>query len=370
LDFFCAIAQSLNHKILSVPSREYFGTMLSYRVNNFVSRNPFLYRFIALIPLLLLFFLTAVEAQDITLHGGTSVVLVPTLVTNIAGEPIFGLTAADFAIYDNGVQQKLQLDEQALGVPTSVVIAVQKGHSAEGTLDKVKRLGSLLYPIVGEGRGEVAVVAFDDKPELKQDFTPDLDQATKILSQIAPGSYGSAILDAVAFSVQMLDARPAQSRRVLLLVSGANDDGSRATIPEVMRQIERSNILIYSATYSQSKSSKIGEAIADPTEHPVNLLGAITGLMKSAKENVPKTVAQMSGGEYLPFHDEKALEDELADVNNHFFNQYLLSFTPKKLSSGQHSLRVAVAGHGDFVVTARTGYWVGQAPLKDTAESK
>ncbi len=304
------------------------------------------------------------------MHGGTSVVLVPTLVTNLAGEPIFGLSAGDFAIYDNGVQQKLQLDEQTLGLTTSVVIAVQKGHSAGETLDKIKRLGSLLYPIVGEGRGEVAIVAFDDKPELKQDFTANLDLATKALNQIAPGSYGSAVLDAVSFSVQMLDLRPAQSRKVLLLVSRANDDGSQATIPEVMRQIERSNVLIYSATYSQTKSSKIGQAIADPTEHPVSLLGAITGLMKSAKENVPKTVAQMSGGEYLPFHDEKALEDELADVNNHFFNEYLISFTPKKLSPGQHALRVAVTGHGDFVVTARTGYWVGDAPLKDTAETK
>lgn len=352
----------------SVLPHEYCGTMLPCRVNSSVSLG--VCRFTLLISLLLVSFLPGVEAQDITLHGGTSVVLVPTLVTDIAGEPVFGLTAADFTVYDNGVEQKLQLDEETLGVPTSVVIAVQKGHSAGETLDKIKRLGSLLYPIVGEGRGEVAVVAFDDKPELKQDFTANLDLATKALSQIAPGSYGSAVLDAVAFSVQMLDARPAESRKVLLLVSGANDDGSRATIPEVMRQIERSNILIYSATYSQTKSAKIGQAIADPTEHPVNLLGAITGLMRSAKENVPKTVAQMSGGEYLPFHDEKALEDELSDVNNHFFNQYLLSFTPKKLSPGQHSLRVAVAGHGDFVVTARTGYWVGDAPPKDTAESK
>jgi hypothetical protein len=63
--------------------------------------------------------------------------------------------------------------------------------------------------------------------------------------------------------------------------------------------------LIYSATYSQMASSKLGEATADPTEHPVNIIGVFSSLMRSAKENVPKTVAEMSGGEYLPFHDEK-----------------------------------------------------------------
>jgi VWFA-related protein len=319
---------------------------------------------------LFLFLLPSLLAQDLTLHGGTSVVLVPTLVTNGAGEPVFGLSARDFAVYDNGVEQKIHLDEDVQAAQTSVVVAVQKGHSSEGTLDKVRRLGSLLYPIVGENRGEVAVVAFDDKPELKLDFTANLDQATKVLNNIAPGTYSNAVLDAIAYSVQLLDARATGNRKVLFLVSAANDDGSKATIPEVIRQIERSNILIYSATYSQKTSSKMGEAVADPTDHPVNILGLLSGLMKSAKENVPRTVAQMSGGEYLPFHDEKVLEEQLAGVNNHYFNQYLLSFTPQKLSVGQHSLRVAVAGRSDLVVTARTGYWVGEAPLKDAAEGK
>lgn len=299
-----------------------------------------------------------------TLHGGTSVVLVPTLVTNISGEPIFRLTVDDFSIYDNGVEQKVHLDEDVQGAQTSVVVAIEKGHSAGEILDKVKRVGSLLYPIVGEGRGQVAVVAFDDKPQLQQDFTPSVDQATKAISQIAPGSYGSAVLDAISYSVDLLNSRPASNRKVLFLVSGANDDGSKATTPEVMRQIERSNILIYSVTYFQSGASKLGEMIADPTDHPVNLLGIFSRLLQSAKENVAQTVALMSGGEYLPFHDEKTLEQGLTGVDNHYFNQYLLSFTPKKLSLGQHSLRV-VASRPDVVVTARTGYWVGETPPKD-----
>ncbi len=302
-------------------------------------------------------------AQQITLHGGTSVVLVPTLVTTIAGEPVFRLSADEFSIYDNGVEQKVHLDESLQGAQTSLVVAVQKGHSEDETLDKVRRLGSLLYPIVGDGKGEVAIVLFDDKPELKQDFTTNLDQATKALNQIAPGSYGCAVLDAISYSIGLLNARAPVNRKVLFLVSGANDDGSKATTPEVMRQIERSNVLIYGATYSQSAASKLGQTLAD-SEHPVNVLGIFSSLLRSANENVPKTAAEMSGGEYLPFHDEKTLEQQLAGVNNHFFNQYLLSFTPKKLSLGQHSLRVIV-DRGDLVVTARTGYWVGEISPKD-----
>jgi VWFA-related protein len=319
----------------------------------------------SIVSLFIFLAMVLIAAQDVTLRSGTSVVLVPTLVTNVAGEPVFRLSAQDFAVYDNGVQQKVQLDENVWGERMSVVVAIQKGHSADTTLDKVKRLGSLLYPIVGEGKGEVAVVAFDDKPELKHDFTSDLEQTNKSIGQISPGSYNCAVLDAIAYSIALLDARPPTNRKVLFVLSGANDDGSKATTPEIMRQIERSNVLIYSATYSPTTASKVGEAFADPTSHPVNLLATFSGLLRSAKENVPKTVAQVSGGEYMPFHDEKTLEEEFAGVNNHFFNQYLLSFTPKKLSLGQHSLRVVVEGRGDVVVTARTGYWVGETPAKD-----
>src|ERR1022692_5293937 len=162
-------------------------------------------------------FALSVSAQDVTLHGGTSIVLVPTLVTDLVGEPVFGLSASNFAIYDNGVEQKIQLDETLRSQPTSVVVAIEKGHSADETLDKVKRVGSLLYPIVGEGKGEAAVVAFDSKPVLMQDFTGNLDLVTAALNRISVGDYNAASLDAISNSAALLEARPQTNRKVLFL---------------------------------------------------------------------------------------------------------------------------------------------------------
>ena len=325
---------------------------------------------VSLAVALTLGFALSVSAQDVTLHGGTSVVLVPTLVTDLAGEPVFGLSAIDFTVYDNGVEQKIQLDETLRSQPVSVVVAVEKGHSADDTLDKIKRVGSLLYPIVGEGKGEAAVVAFDSKPVLMQDFTGNLDLVTAALNRISVGDYNAASLDAISYSTALLEARPQTNRKVLFLICEPTDRGSAATIPEVIRKVERSNVLVYGAAYkpgTAAKVDKVGQTIADPSSHPVNLFGIFSALTKSAQENVPQTIAEMSGGEYYLFSDEKKLEDRMADVNNHFFNQYLLSFTPKKLSLGQHSLRVEVRGRGEVAVSARTGYWVGEAPQKDAA---
>jgi VWFA-related protein len=323
---------------------------------------------VSLAVALTLGFVLSVSAQDLTLHGGTSIVLVPTLVTDFAGEPVFGLAAGNFAVYDNGLEQNIQLDETLRSGPIAVVVAIERGHSADQTLDKIKRVGSLLYPIVGEGKGEAAVVAFDSKPVLMQDFTGNLDLVTAALSRISAGDYNATSLDAIAYSSALLEARPATNRKVLFLIWEPNDRGSSATIPEVVRKVERSNVLVYGAAYNPgtaTKMDKVGQTIADPLSHPVNLLGIFSALTKSAQDNIPQTIAEMSGGEYYLFNDEKKLEDRMADVNNHFFNQYLLSFTPKKLSLGQHSLRVEVHGHGEVAVSARTGYWVGEAPQKD-----
>ena len=324
-----------------------------------------LYKRLAFICLLACAVGTVAVAQEITLHGGTTVVLVPALVTDLNGEPIFGLKAQDFVIYDNGAEQKAHLDDSGRPPQTSVVVAVQRGHDEQETLDKVRRIGSLLYPLIGEGRGEAAVVGFDSQPALLQGFTSDSDLINAAFAKLSPGDHFSAVLDAVSYATLMLDGRPQENRKVLFLVSEPTDSGSTATVPQVIREVERSNVLVYSTTYKPSKSSKLGGAIADPESHPVNLFAVFSSIVKSAKENVPKTMAAMSGGEYLPFGNERQLEDQLSSVNNHFFNQYLLSFTPSKLSLGQHSVRVQVRGRPDVVVSARTGYWVSESPQKD-----
>ena len=75
-----------------------------------------------------------------------------------------GCPPRTFPSTTTGLEQKVQLDETLHSQPISVVVAIEKGHTGNETLDKVKRIGSMLYPIVGEGKGEVAVVAFDSNP--------------------------------------------------------------------------------------------------------------------------------------------------------------------------------------------------------------
>src|SRR6185312_11925272 len=58
----------------------------------------------------------------------TNLVPVPTLVRDANGNAVYGLQAKDFIIEDDGIPQKVYLNDTAEGEPISLVIAVQRGR--------------------------------------------------------------------------------------------------------------------------------------------------------------------------------------------------------------------------------------------------
>src|SRR5690349_1206144 len=86
--------------------------------------------FLFLFALLAVPALVAQQSSTPTFRADTSEVLVPTLVTDDQGKVIFGLTAKDFVIRDNGVEQVVRMDETFAAKPVSLVVAVQTGGRA------------------------------------------------------------------------------------------------------------------------------------------------------------------------------------------------------------------------------------------------
>ena len=78
--------------------------------------------------------LLAQENSRPTFRSETTVVLVPTLVTDEHGEVIYGLTQKDFVIMDNGVERTVLMDDTFSSKPVSLVLAVQTGGSAPAVL--------------------------------------------------------------------------------------------------------------------------------------------------------------------------------------------------------------------------------------------
>jgi VWFA-related protein len=302
--------------------------------------------------------LPSAQNSEPTLSATTNVVLVPTLVEKAHGEVLYGLKSSDFVLEDNGVPQKLRVEEELDTAPLAVVVAVQQGRMAGLEFDKVGKLGPLLDLFLGDGKSEVALVGFDSKPQLVRDFTHSTEDLTDDLRHFAPGDGGAAILDTVGYAVDLLQSQPKEYRRVLLLLSEERDHGSSHMKPEkLVERIGLSDVLVLSLTFSPSRAEFLHDAKDNGDERTMSLLGTLLMATQAMKKNVAKQIALMSGGEYAPFTRDKAFENNVSEVAQHARNRYLLSFHPTDLTPGLHTLRVRLTQDYGARVVARANYW-------------
>ncbi|WP_263352120.1 VWA domain-containing protein [Acidicapsa acidisoli] len=298
------------------------------------------------------------QEETPTLRVTTNVVLVPTLVEKDHGQVIYGLKVGDFVVEDNGVPQKLRVEEDMDTAPVALVVAVEQGRASALEFDKVAKLGPLLDLFLGDGKSEAALVGFDSKPQLVRDFTQSESDLTDDLRHFAPGDGGSAILDTVGYAVDLLQTQPKEYRRVLLLISEERDHGSRHIRPEkLVERIGLTDVLVLSLTFSPARAEFSHDLKDNGDNRVMNPISTLLMAVQAIKKNVAKQIALMSGGEYAPFTRDKAFEERVTEVAQHARNRYLLSFYPSDSTPGLHTLRVHLTQDYGAHVVARANYW-------------
>ena len=331
-------------------------------------------------------------SQPPALRTHSTLVLVPALVRNKAGELAFTLKADDFVLTDDGIPQKLTLEEDTGGEPLALVVAIEVGGDGARELDKYRAIPPMIEAVVGGVPHKVAVVGFDSSPVLVQDFTSDTDKAASALQALINKNSGdnkAAILDSVGFSVDLLSKQPPAYRRAILLISETIDHGSTLKLDDALHAISDTNTAIYSVGFSTTKSDVNNEApktfgqgqipwlsskdpqppgpvhgciSRDPSDlyDCLSLLAPPLRLAKIAaiaahegfQRNIPETVAHLTGGEYFKLADAKSLKRDLASISNHIPNRYVLSFQPQLPHPGFHAISLRVPGYSGLEVSA------------------
>ena len=337
-------------------------------------------------------------AQVPSLAVRSNLVLVPVLVKTRAGENVFSLTADDFILTDNNVAQSLRLETDMDLQPLAVVVIVETGGQGAAHLSDYQNLGAELDAVIGDVPHLVAVVGFDSKPRLVQDFTRDTDIAANTIAKLPRGDPGAAMLDALAFGIHLLRNQPPAYRRAVLLFSETRDRGSQTSLEAAIRAVNDTNTAIYSFAFSSTRQAVKHEASklpngsysnepyapggcmskdpnADPDAHgkrDVQALDCASDLFPPLrvarvafiaardgfKRNVPESVAKLTGGEYFSFHNPATLKDRLITISNDVPNYYVLSFRPQSPAPGLHALEVRLKDKPQLKVSSRKAYWM------------
>ncbi len=130
----------------------------------------------------LLAVLGAGAVAQTTLHTTTTLVVVPTLVQTQDKALVFSLTAGDFILTDNGVPQKVALEEESKR-PLSLVVLIQTGGIARVQFPSYNNLETMLAEIVGKRPNRVSIVNFDSRPEAASPFTSDIAQWSEAINK-------------------------------------------------------------------------------------------------------------------------------------------------------------------------------------------
>lgn len=310
-------------------------------------------------------------------------VLAPTTVLTPDGHTLNGLKVSDFALYDNDKLQRIQSD--VIFQPISLVVAIQANAQVDQMIPKIRKIGAELDTLILGDSGEAAVIAFDHRVRVLQEFTSEhgkIDDAIKKISVY--GSSTSRLNDACMEAMNMLRNRPKNHRRILLLISETRDGSSSARPRDVLLQAQFSDVMVYTinishwiATITRTPPTPRPDpfpadahhvpagGVSTPTTQAQmqlgNVLPAFVEIFKGVKgifvDNPSELLTKYTGGREYTFMNQASIDRAVSDIGDELHGQYLLSYEPSNEEGGFHHIRVDVMGRPNLKVRTRYGYW-------------
>ena len=281
------------------------------------------------------------KADDpIRLNVSVDLVNVAATVRDASGRYLDGLTAENFKILENGVEQKVSFfshDKLAnLSVGVLVDTSGSMRHKLQQALQTVREVSLALGP-----QDEMFLITFDDSVDVRQKFTRNPEEIQRALRGVRSGGETS-VYDALAVAIkEMQFAR--NGKRILLLVSDGYDTRSKINMDQAMEQLKRSQLQLYAIGIDDDDNDPL--VLRQPRYHVyLFMLGGLTGASGG------QTFRMYTGRNY-------ALDSIAAIILEELHEQYNLGYYPLTPKDGTwRTLEVQVDRPGSNV-RSRTGYY-------------
>jgi VWFA-related protein len=169
-------------------------------------------------------------------------VRVPVSVLDKRGEPVLGLTGADFKLSEDGREQPVTFFSGERR-PLRIALALDISASMR---DKIDEVSDALRHFIGvlEPADEIMVITFSGTMYVEQDFTSDRELLERVFSRLRPDQ-GTALYDAAREALRRVAPGPAESKAVVLVTDGV-DTASTATFDELRELARRSEVPVFS----------------------------------------------------------------------------------------------------------------------------
>jgi Ca-activated chloride channel family protein len=254
------------------------------------------------------------------------VVQVTATVSDGHGKFIRGIPQAGFHVFEDGHPQAIT-HFASEDVPLELVAAIDISGSMAPAMPKLKKA---VKEFLGDvpAQDQVTLLGFNDNIFTLTRKTTDPADRMKAVDRLAP--WGStALYDVLLRGVEMLGRQT--GRKALVVFTDGEDQGSHATINDVERRLQSSDITLY-------------------------MIGQGRGVTMEPLRRIMERLSVPTGGRALFSDSIDELHTAFADLLDELSNQYLLGYqsSNSRRDDAWRKIKVDVDGHHD--VRARQGY--------------
>lgn len=260
-------------------------------------------------------------------------------VTDDHGSPIGGLTKDNFALEEDGHDEKIAVFDKESALPLNIALAIDTSLSTRHDLPleqtSAKRFANaILRPI-----DALCVYGFSEVVnESTAGYTSDLKRVDEAIDHIHMGA-ATALYDAIYLASRSLDHR--KGRKVIVLITDGGDTVSKVDYKEAVRAAEEAEALVYSIIIVPIESSAGRE------------IGGEHALIQLSED---------TGGKYYYATSVAQLDEAFRKISDELRTQYLLAYYPSRPTSFSDFRRIEVKVVGapeatGYRVRHRAGYY-------------
>ena len=266
------------------------------------------------------------KAVSVTEKVNVDVVQVTVTVSDGHGRFVRNLPRSAFRVLEDGKPQGIT-HFTSEDVPLEIVVAIDISGSMTPAMPKLKKAVKEFLKDV-PNQDLVTLLGFNDSIFTLTRKAGDVAERSRAVDRLAP--WGStALYDVILRGVEMLGRQT--GRKALIVFTDGEDQGSHATINDVERRLQSSDVTLY-------------------------MIGQGRGVSLETLKKVMERLANPTGGRALFTDSIDELHDSFADLLDELSNQYLLGYEPinTKHDDVWRKIKVEVDGHHE--VRARQGY--------------
>jgi VWFA-related protein len=266
------------------------------------------------------------KAVSVTEKVNVDVVQVTVTVSDGHGRFVRNLPRTAFRVLEDGKPQGIT-HFTSEDVPLEIVVAIDISGSMTPAMAKLKTAVKEFLKDV-PNQDLVTLLGFNDTIFTLTRKAGDVAERSRAVDRLAP--WGStALYDVILRGVEMLGRQT--GRKALIVFTDGEDQGSHATIHDVERRLQSSDVTLY-------------------------MIGQGRGVTLDMLKKVMERLANPTGGRALFTDSIDELHESFADLLDELSNQYLLGYEPTNTKHDDVWRKIKVEVDGHHEVRARQGY--------------